>query len=152
METTILPAGQVTAVLTTAASGQMYSVAPDANTKTFWFTTLPAVIYVLSTTTTTVYKTPVPVQVAVTAGATTAPQLSPLTQDCTLRGVGGQEYPFASYTYTPGQDMWKYFKPYTGGATGKGTITRHDTKAFAIAGTFEFEAQPFSTPTGAPER
>ncbi len=211
IETTILPAGQVTAVVATAANGQTYSATPDANTGLFRFSSLPAGAYVLTFTTTVAYKTPLPVQVTVAAGATTVPHLSFLTRDRTIRGiltwqeggvtyqavnllgevsdelvaidgyvsaagaghemsfvlpgefqgtkifqgvgtypVGGQQYPFASYTYTPGRDMWKYFTPFAGGATGKVTITRYDTKAFTIAGTFEYEAQAFSNPAGTP--
>lgn len=211
IETTILPAGQVTAVVATAANGQTYSTTPDANTGLFRFPTLPAGTYVLTFTTTTAYKTPLPVSVPVTAGATATPRLSALTRDHKLRGtltwqeggatyqavnlygevsdsfvsidgyvatagagheigfvlpgdfrgtkifqgvgtypVGGQEYPFASYTYTPGRDTWMYFTPFAGSATGKVTITRYDKKAFIIAGTFEYEAQPFSNPTGMP--
>lgn len=84
---TILPAGYVTQVTATAATGQVYTATPDATTGTVQLPSLPAGTYTVTVATKLAYKTPAPQQVQVKAGLTTALPYSTLTRDTKLRGT-----------------------------------------------------------------
>lgn len=84
---TILPAGYVTQVTATTASGQAYTAVPDATTGVVRLPQLPAGAYTLAVSTKQAYKTPAPQQVQVKAGQTTTLYYSTLTRDATLRGT-----------------------------------------------------------------
>lgn len=85
--TTILPAGYVTQVTATTATGQVYTAVPDATTGAVQLPHLPAGTYTVTVATKLAYKTPAPQQVQVKAGLTTALPYSTLTRDARLRGT-----------------------------------------------------------------
>ncbi len=84
---TILPAGYVTQVTATAATGQVYSAIPDATTGIVRLPQLPVGTYTVAVATKLAYKTPEPQQVQVKAGLTSALAYSTLTRDAKIRGT-----------------------------------------------------------------
>lgn len=66
--------------------------------------------------------------------------------------LGQQEYPFGKYTLSSSPGPYIWYTPRQGTGTGHVQVTQHDPSAFTIAGTFSFTAEPFSNPTGAPDK
>lgn len=208
---TILPAGYVTQVTATDATGRVYPSVPDAATGVCQLPHLPAGPYTVAVATKLAYQPPAPQQVQVKAGLNTALSYSTLTRDTKLRGtlsweengtrytatnlygeingnlvsvdgyvlsngvgrevafvlptygqastlftgvgtylLGQQEYPFGKYTSSSSAGPSLWYTPRQGTGAGKVEVTQYNPTAFTIAGTFDFTAEPFSNPTGAP--